>query len=124
MKKAVNATSPILVFCPADKVVSPGKTFPTSYENTVRVAATDEYGQLRLALQNSIDILIPNQDMKVDLPDYMEGYVSEFMSAVTTALTSGTASLVLLLLRIFNNDQAALKDFLQKHNHGFMVVSA
>lgn len=118
--KAVNGTadsqtSPILVFCPtADEGVDAGKIFPAGYENTVRVAATYKYGHLRPASQDGVDILVPAEDIETGGPVYMERYVSESVSSVATALAAGIASLVLLLLRIFNDDQAALKEFLQK----------
>jgi hypothetical protein len=126
VKKAIHTTSPTLVFCPtADEGVFPVKNFPARHERAIKVvAATDMYTGWRLALQDNIDILIPIEDIKVDLPDYMEEYISGFKSSVATALASGTASLVLLLFRIFNNDRAALQNFFQKYTHGFMVYSA
>jgi len=116
-------TSPILVFCSTlDKDVYPGKIFPAGYDNTISVAATNKTGHLRLASQDSVDILIPNEDINADVPVYMERYISEFMPDVTTPLASGIASLVLLLLRRFNDDQAVLKEFLLKQK--FMQVFA
>lgn len=121
IRKAVNAaansqTSPILVFCPAaDEGMEEGMMFPAGYENTIRVAANNMCGHLRPTSQNGVDILVPGEDIEAGAPLYMKRYVSESMSSVAPALAAGIASLVLLLLRIYNDDQAALKEFLQKH---------
>lgn len=118
--KAVNGTadpqtSPILVFCPtADEGVDVDKIFPAGYENTIRVTATSTYGHMRPASQHGVDILVPIKDIEADGVVNIEKYVSMYVSSIATSLAVGIASLVLLLLRIFNDDQAALQEFLHK----------
>lgn len=109
--------SPILVFSStADEGVDPGKIFPAAYPETFTVAATDRYGHMRPASQEGVDILVPGEDISADGPVYMEKFTSGTVSgsSVATALAAGIASLALLMLRVFNEDGPALKEFLRK----------
>ncbi|KAL6909169.1 hypothetical protein GGI43DRAFT_429787 [Trichoderma evansii] len=108
-------TSLILVFCAnADEGVEESMAFPACYENTIRVAANNKCGHLRPASQNGVDIRVPGEDLDADTPASMKKFVSEAMSYAAPVLAAGVTSLVLLLLRINNDDQAAVLEFLQK----------
>lgn len=119
-RKVANETSNLqtpqaLVFCPNADQSAEGTIFPAYYENAIRVSANNMCGHLRPASKNNVDILVPGEDIEVDAPVDVKRYVSESMSSVAPALAAGIASLVLLLLRIHNDDQTALREFLQKH---------
>lgn len=89
--------------------------FPACYKNAIRVAANNTCGHSRPASKNNADILVPGEDIEADAPVDVKKYVSETMSSVAPAFAAGIASLALLLLRAHNDDQAALREFLQKH---------
>ncbi|EXJ88024.1 hypothetical protein A1O1_04951 [Capronia coronata CBS 617.96] len=112
-----HAESPILIFSStADEGVDPGKIFPAAYMETFSVAATDRYGHVRPASQEGVDILVPGEDISADGPVYMQKFTRGTVtgSSVATALAAGIASLSLLMLRVFNEDQAAVKEFTRK----------
>jgi hypothetical protein len=119
IKKAAgdSAESPILIFSStADEGVDPGKIFPAAYDETFTVAATDRYGHVRPASQEDVDILVPGEDISADGPVYMKKFMTGTVtgSSVATALAAGIASLALLMLRIFNGDESAVKQFMRK----------
>lgn len=109
IERAVNpegeSDRPTLVFCStADEGVYSGTVYPASYNGVVNVAATDQYGQLKPASANGVDILVPGENIAADGPSYMEKYSSSSVSgsSVATATAAGIASLALLLLKTYN----------------------
>jgi len=116
LKHAIkDATKDALVFCStADEGSWANRVYPACYPGTVRVSATDKYGNLMpTSDKDAINIPVPGQDIPAFGPSYMGagiawGTVSG--SSVATALAAGIASLALLLLQVFNDaDRDKLK---------------
>jgi subtilisin family serine protease len=116
LKEAIEeATKHALVFCStADEGNWSNRVYPACYDGTVRVSATDKYGNLMPSSdKDAINIPVPGQDIPAFGPSYMgagiaRGTVSG--SSVATALAAGIASLALLLLQVFNEaNRATLK---------------
>ncbi|OAL20469.1 hypothetical protein AYO20_11489 [Fonsecaea nubica] len=109
LKQAIeDATKHALVFCStADEGSWANRVYPACYPGTVRVSATDKYGNLMpTSDKDAINIPVPGQDIPAFGPSYMGagiawGTVSG--SSVATALAAGIASLALLLLQVFND---------------------
>jgi hypothetical protein len=123
LREAVKkAAETALVFCStADEGIwSSGNVYPANYPGTVRVSATDKYGNLMPASAKDVDAInipVPGQHVPALGPSYMgeqiaRGTVSG--SSVATALAAGMASLALMMLRVFNN-----KNREQLHKAGF-----
>lgn len=104
-----------MIFCPSANESVDDNTFPACYGNVMTVAADNICGHLRPVSENSIDIVVPGEDIEADAPVDVKRFVSETMSSAAPALAAGIASLALLLLRTHNDDKAALSEFLQKH---------
>ncbi|KAK3306078.1 peptidase S8/S53 domain-containing protein [Chaetomium strumarium] len=107
-----------LIFCStADRGTGSGPAYPADYNGTVRISATDKYGSLMPASENgshAVNIPVPGEDIPAFGPSYMGdgievGTVSG--SSVATALAAGIASLSLLMLMVFNDED---KDALRK----------
>lgn len=104
-----------LVFCStADEGTWANPVFPACYEGTIRVSATDRYGNLMPASDhNAINIPVPGQNVPAFGPSYMGAVFAGTVSgsSVATALAAGMASLALLLLQVFNQtDRERLKE--------------
>lgn len=110
LRKAIEAATKknILVFCStADKGAWSGPVYPAGYDGTVRVSATDKYGNFMPASdKGGVIIPVPGEDIPTYGPSYMgddikKGTVSG--SSVATALAAGIASLSIMMLLIFND---------------------
>lgn len=109
-------TKPLpMTFCPSANGSVEGNTFPACYTNTMSVAANKICSHLGPTSKDNIDIVVPGEDIEADAPVDVKRYVSETMSSAAPALAAGIASLALLLLRVLNDDEPALREFLQKH---------
>lgn len=99
---------PILVFCStADEGIYAGKVYPADYDGTVSVAATDRYGHLQPTAPGRVNVLVPGDNVEAEGPSYMQNFATGTVSgsSVATASAAGIASLVLLLLKTFNEDE-------------------
>lgn len=104
-----------MIFCPSTNESVDDNTFPACYGNVMTVAADNIYDDLLPASKINVDIVVPGENVEADAPVEVRRFVNETMSSVAPALAAGIASLALLLLRIHNDDEAALRKFLQKH---------
>ncbi|RYP07033.1 hypothetical protein DL764_002792 [Monosporascus ibericus] len=112
-----SAAKHTLVFCStADTGTWSGPAFPADYNDTVRVSATDKYGNLMPASDkgsHAVNVPVPGEDIPAFGPSYMgEGIAVGTVSgsSVATALAAGIASLALMMLIVFNGkDKEALK---------------
>lgn len=124
--KQTDSTRPTLIFCStADEGVYSGGIWPANYENTVKVAATDQYGHMRPTSTSAVEILVPGEDIVADGPSYMDRYVEGTVSgsSVATALAAGIASLALLMIKTFNDINEADEDWKYFHTkEGIMKV--
>ncbi|KAB8303089.1 hypothetical protein EYC80_004542 [Monilinia laxa] len=83
LKKAVQdavrqteSTHPTLLFCStADEELYSGAIWPADYENTVKVAATDQHGHIRPTSTSVVEIIVPGEDIVADGPSYMDRYI-------------------------------------------------
>lgn len=119
LKDAIEkAAKHALVFCStADQGAWSERVFPADYEGTVRVSATDKYGNLMPASDkkgHAVNIPVPGEDVPAFGPSYMGDNVAVGTvsgSSVATALAAGIASLSLLMLLVFNDTtKSALKE--------------
>ncbi|RLL98705.1 hypothetical protein CFD26_100564 [Aspergillus turcosus] len=114
-----NKSRPTLMFCStADEGAFAGEVYPVDYaDSVVSVAATDTWGGLtsKSDRQKPVDIRIPGEDLEAPVPQYLENVSSRVSgSSVATALAAGIASLALLLLRTYNDNNADLRPFYTK----------
>jgi hypothetical protein len=119
LKRATeSAAKHTLVFCStADRGTGSGPAYPADYDSTVRISATDKYGNLMPAsdktVSHAVNIPVPGEDIPALGPSYTSegiavGTVSG--SSVATALAAGIASLTLMMLLVFNDtDKDALR---------------
>ncbi|KAK0705993.1 hypothetical protein B0T26DRAFT_725163 [Lasiosphaeria miniovina] len=82
-----------LIFCStADRGTGLGPAYPADYDGTVRISATDKYGNLMPASDktgsHAINIPVPGEDIPALGPSYM---------------SEGIASLTLMMLLVFND---------------------
>ena len=103
------AAKGVLVFCStADRGTGSGPAYPADYKDTVRISATDKYGNLMPASDkgpHAVNIPVPGEDIPAYGPSYMgEGIAVGTVSgsSVATALAAGIASLALLMMMVFN----------------------
>ncbi|KAH6986619.1 hypothetical protein EDB80DRAFT_818189 [Ilyonectria destructans] len=84
-----------------------GTIYPAAYNSVINITATDQYSCITPVSANSVDILIPGQDIVTEGPSYIDKYITSSVSgsSVATATAAGIALLVLLLLRTFNWNQ-------------------
>ncbi|KAF4632334.1 hypothetical protein G7Y89_g5795 [Cudoniella acicularis] len=108
MTAVKDAAKKALVICStADEGAWSGEVYPADSQSTIKVAATDKYGNLsRYADKGAVNIAVPGEKIPAFGPSYMgrKLAVSKISgSSVATALAAGVASLALLLLQVFND---------------------
>lgn len=99
------AKNSLLICSTADEGSWSGKVFPADYDETIKVAATDKYGNLSpYSDKRAVTIPVPGENIPAIGPTYMglEDTIRISGSSVATALAAVIASLALFLLRVFN----------------------